>query len=231
MPRIIGSLIERLTDEWLSPLTNDCLALTREEIERRLCVAPISFYKPDAVWLVAGTVEPVLKRIQVVYNIPEPHYVTAPMDHVAEEQQVRCYNLAAYLLGGLLRDLGDPNFDLPRIDSKCFLLVEKDWRHRRAEPTDEPCTFTLQVEKAYKKAGVAYYQFFIAWGSIQGTIGVFYNPNGSQQTIDKEVYRKLYHRWNRAWQELPRLKLNTLRLIARLYARKQLKLQPVPITV
>lgn len=237
MSRRSGSLRERLTEEWLFPLTSDCLAVTREEIEQRLCVAPIGFYKPGAIWLEKGTINPVLKQIQVVFLIPIPHYLNAPSEHVTEEQQVRCYNHAAYLLGGLLRDLGDSDFDLPRIDSECFFLVEKSWRHRRAEPTADPLSFTLRVDKSYKKMGVAYYQFYIVWGSIEGTIGVFYNPNGSQQTIDKELYRSLYHRWNRAWQELPKFKLNTMRLIARIRRRREVlrshdqpQHTPVPIT-
>lgn len=236
MSKRSGSLRERLTEEWLFPLTSDCLALTPAEIKRRLCVSPIGFYEEDAVWLEEGTINPVLKQIQVAYIVPEPHYLNETMEHMAEEQQVRCYNHAAFLLGGLLRDLGDADFNLPKIDSSCFLLVEKNWRHRRVEPTDNPCSFTLRVEKAYKKMGVAYYQFYIVWGSIEGTIGVFYNPEGSRQTVDKELYRSLYHRWSRAWAELPKFKLNTMRLIARLRRRRELlrarvQSQPVPVPI
>ncbi len=226
MSRLVRSLI----DEWLSPLTDKCLKLTREEIERRLCADPTPFYVPEAVWIKEGTINPTLKQIQLVCVVPEPHYTNpnAPIGHVAEEQQVRCYNQAAYLLGGLLKELGDASFDLPTVDSHCFLLVEKNWRHRRAEPTGHPWNFTLQVTKAYKRAGVAYYQFRIVKGSIEGTIGAFYNPEGSQQTADKKLYNQLYHRWQRVWETLPALKLDMVRLVARLRTRFRPEALPVP---
>jgi hypothetical protein len=221
--------IRTLISEWLDGLTNDCQALDRDQILARLSAGePLDLYKPDEIWLNEAAFNPSLLQLQVVCRIAEPHYTTRSIGHVAAEQLIRCYSQTCFLLGILLTEAGSESFGATT-KSENFFYAGTEARYRRPEPTGHPITFTLALDKVVKLGDSAAFYFKIVSGSMTGKVMCFYAPGGSSQELPATLYDQLYFVWKSAWAELPKFKLNCLRLVARLLKPRTRPL-PTPTT-
>ena len=228
MSRKVRSLIK----EWLSPLTEGCMTVGREGILDRLSRGnPIDSYRPDGVWLEEVSLNAELQQLQVVCLVPEPHYLQGDaMEYVSAEQLIRCYAQACGMLGVLLRESGNIHFQPDQsISSRSFFFADTNVRYRRPEPTGHPISFTLSLNKVIHRGGNIIYYFGIVSGSMTGRVTCFYSPDGSSQALPTELYDKLYFVWKSLWAELPKFRLNFLRLLARLIRQGQSQL-PAPTT-
>lgn len=239
--------VRTLIDEWLDGLNKDGQTLDHIDIQARLSGGePLDTYKLSAVCVIQAIFNPTLRRIQVVC-LPESSgsYLTRPASHITAEQITRCLSETCYLLGIVLNQSGELLFE-GNIEEDNFFYAGDEGRFRRPEPANRPLTFTLTLDKTARLGQSVAYYFGITKGSKRGTALCFYAPDGSQQVLNPNLYSWLYEVWQSAWAELPKFKLNAMRLIARLLHREwtpgqylvhdrilkldQPQLQPVPIT-
>lgn len=211
--------ILKLIEEWLGSLSDEGLAISREEI---LSAPALNLYPPSEVWLVEAIVYPALRSLQVTCRISAPHYLTDPagMEHVSAEQLVRCYSQACFLLGFALLKEGNLGVVLPQEAMEdippSFLYAGMDVRYKRPEPTGHPISFTLTLDKTYQVGQNTVFYFTVASGSLKGKITCFASPKGSQQALDPNLYDWLYGIWKACWAELPAYKLTLFRFLSKI---------------
>ena len=214
--------VRTLIEEWLDGLSKDGQTLDHNDIQVRLSGgSPLDTYKLSAVCVVKAIFNPKLRQIQVVCQPQSSdYYLTRPSKHVTAEQITRCISETCYLLGIVLNQSGELLFE-GDLNEDNFFYAGDEGRFRRPEPASpRPLTFTLTLDKTTQLGQSVAYYFGITKGSKRGTALCFYAPEGRKQVLDPSLYDSLYEVWQAAWAELPKFRLNVMRLVARLLHRE-----------